>query len=47
MFNDTNTHYLSEDEINWEVTERLREEEKYVAFNRWVVENGIVCPTVY
>ncbi len=32
--------------INWEVTERLSKEPKYVAFNKWCDDNGIRHPSV-
>ena len=31
---------------NWEVTERIEKEEKYVRFNKWCEENGVVAPSV-
>ena len=33
-------------EINWEVTERISKEEKYVKFNKWLKDNGVHCPSV-
>jgi hypothetical protein len=33
-------------EINWEVTERLAKEEKYIRFNKWCDDNGIVRPSL-
>ena len=32
--------------INWEVTERIQKEEKYMRFNQWCKENGIVSSAV-
>ena len=32
--------------VNWEVTERIQNEPKYVAFNQWAKENGVIAPSV-
>lgn len=32
--------------INWEVTSQISQEEKYVEFNRWCDENGIIHKSV-
>lgn len=33
-------------EINWEVTNRLAQEPKYVEFNKWLDDNGARRPSV-
>ena len=33
-------------QINWEVTERISQEPKYVKFNQWLKDNDIVSPAV-
>lgn len=33
-------------EINWEVTERLAKEQKYINFNKWADDNGIIRPSL-
>lgn len=33
-------------EINWEVTEQLTKQDKYVQFNKWCDENGIIRPAL-
>jgi hypothetical protein len=33
-------------EINWEVTNRLAQEPKYVEFNKWLDDNGAKRPSV-
>ena len=33
-------------QINWEVTERLAKEEKYINFNKWCDEHGVVRPSL-
>lgn len=43
---ETHLRYSSDLQVNWEVTEKLEKEEKYVAFNRWCDENDIVHPAV-
>ena len=37
---------LSDEDINWPVTEKLRKEPKFVAFNKWANDNGIIAPNV-
>jgi len=37
---------LDDDEINWEITERIRKEPKFIAFNKWASDNGIISPNV-
>ena len=32
--------------INWEVTERLSKEEKYLKFNKWCDDNGVIRPSL-
>jgi hypothetical protein len=32
--------------INWEATERLAKEEKYIRFNKWCDDNGIIRPSL-
>ena len=32
--------------VNWEVTERIQTEAKYVAFNQWAKENGVISSAV-
>ena len=34
--------YGEELKINWERTRELEQEEKYVRFNRWCDENGVI-----
>ena len=38
--------YKNDLQPNWEVTERIEKEEKYVNFNRWCDENGIIRSAV-
>ena len=33
-------------QINWEVTERIAQEPKYVKFNQWLEANGVVSPAI-
>jgi len=33
-------------EINWEVTNRLAKEPKYIEFNKWLDDNGAHRPSV-
>lgn len=37
---------LSTDDINWELTNKLKAEPKYIAFNNWAKENGVIMPNV-
>ena len=37
---------LADNEINWELTNKLRKEEKYIAFRKWATENGAIFPNV-
>ena len=32
--------------INWEVTEQLSKQEKYIRFNKWCKENGVISPSL-
>ena len=33
-------------EVNWEVTERLAKEPKYIEFNKWCDDNGVKHPSI-
>ena len=33
-------------QINWEVTAQIEKEEKYVRFNQWCKDVGIIAPSI-
>ena len=37
---------IGDNEINKELTEKLRKDPKFVAFNKWATDNGAIFPRV-
>lgn len=37
---------LKESEINWEITNQLKKEQKYITFLKWANDNGVIMQSV-
>jgi len=37
---------LRDSEVNWPVTKKLQNDPKFIAFNKWARDNGVLHPKV-